>query len=66
LPKGTSIKNLSESLLTEADLVKLRKDKGDKFYQGPPEQISRTTKTGVEIRTQARDTSNDTGPRDLC
>ncbi|MDR3164674.1 MAG: hypothetical protein LBU13_03770 [Synergistaceae bacterium] len=35
------------------------------FYQGPAEVKSRTTKSGLEIRTPVRDTSNDTGPLDL-
>ena len=65
LPKGTSIKSLSQSLPTESDLVKLRGGKGGTFYQSPAQVNSRTTKSGVEVRTPVRDKSNDTGPMDL-
>ena len=65
LPKGTSIKSLSQSLPSESDLVKLRGEKGGTFYQSPAQVNSRTTKSGVEVRAPARDKSNDTGPMDL-
>lgn len=45
-PSGTTVRNLaSNSIKTEADLVKLRKENGDKFYQsawhGSPHQFER-------------------------